>query len=366
MKRADDIYHEDSVPSFARRGAHRSYRKKKVRSSAHHEAGIHMGGQSRSNRVFRGEHSAGNYSRKLIVALLCMVVLVYIAFLINSFRKGPENSSSGVSRAPETPPASRITDGPALEDIEELIAGNIQVDRDLLRVYTMLEAGNHKAAQEKLNQALQNRPENLDAKKAQAFIYAGQHRNEKAAVLLMDILRRDPGDEEARQALIRALAALGSYEAVLESADWYLRDQPYTIEVHYTAAQAALELGQVPKAIMHLKRIIEIDNRYRPARNLLGVAYRRQGAYDKAIEVFLEQLDYTDADSSAYYNLAICYAAQKQSEEAVACLQQAIDLFGASFIQAWLQSEHFDAVRSSPAFEALKTRLVSNAVSKPQ
>ena len=92
------------------------------------------------------------------------------------------------------------------------------------------------------------------------------------------------------------------------------------------------------------------------AQNKLGVAYSQLGEYVKAIQLFNGVLEKNAADSTTYYNLAVCYAKQSMADQAVETLARAQALFPKDFVNTWAKSRDFDPIRNDPLFVALASQ----------
>ena len=62
------------------------------------------------------------------------------------------------------------------------------------------------------------------------------------------------------------------------------------------------------------------------AHNYMGVAYKKRGLYEEAIEEFKKAIKFKPDDATTYYNLACAYALKKDNKNALLNLKKAIEL----------------------------------------
>lgn len=106
-----------------------------------------------------------------------------------------------------------------------------------------------------------------------------------------DGLAPPPGSPAVREAVDglevgHRLMAAGEYEVALRS---YLRaasEQGATVDVLSALGSANLRLGRLQQAELMLRRAIEVDERFVPAWNNLGVVLMETGRYGEARRVF--------------------------------------------------------------------------------
>ena len=370
MKPSDDIYHEDSVPALARKDNHRTQKRKKKSSGSHSSRPRIPGGADnhyprRPAAVHRSRRKhkqmATDRARLLVVGALLLLLLLYLGWLFYSmFGDSPvvlfEEEiviSEPVDEA-MTEAAPQLLGGEALI---ALIDAERSVEQRVAKIYSLIEKKDYSMAKQWILESLETMPGNVNLKKMLVTVCLAAEQYGEALEHVLDVLERTPKDVEARIALVNVLTGLHDDAAVVVAADWLLEAQPYSIDAHFAAARAYLNLDRAEPAISHLRRILSIDRDHRPAQSLLGIAYRKQRAFGKAIRLFQEQMKRDDQDSMLFYNLAVCYAELGDTPQSVEWLQRAADLFGNSFVSTWLESADFDRYRTEEAFQHLSESL---------
>ena len=105
-----------------------------------------------------------------------------------------------------------------------------------------------------------------------------------------------------------------------------------TVAAHYNAGRAALDLGQLAKAIEHFTAAIAAAPGYEPPYADRAVAYIRQKNYDKAVVDLTKALDLTANVASAavraplFANRGTTYGTLKQLDRSIADFDQALAL----------------------------------------
>lgn len=183
-------------------------------------------------------------------------------------------------------------------------------------------AGNVAGAVALYQEVLQRYPDDAQSRARLAEIYRQQNDHDKAMELARAALMRDPNSTTALKVMIRsyldrkqlAMAKLVALRGVkLDGADPELhhavglillregqKDEARlsfqkALEVrddyvpsHVAMAQLALETEDYPGAEEHLRRILQADGKNATAHLNLGIAYKGQGQYDKAMQEYDE------------------------------------------------------------------------------
>lgn len=202
-----------------------------------------------------------------------------------------------------------------LRDASELAPGIIALHSELARLYELKQ--DFAGAEKEWRVVLANNPESLSARLrlASVFLLGGQPAN------------------------------------ALETAQWALESDPYSVEGHQIAASALTSLKQPSGAIAHLRRLVSGNQDDLVAQNNLGAAYLAVNDYGNALKIFHDVLRVDPGNSVAFYNIAVVHARRGNVADAVDTLVQAARKLGATFVLTWTQSEDFDPIRAGAAFQ---------------
>jgi tetratricopeptide (TPR) repeat protein len=213
----------------------------------------------------------------------------------------------------------------------------------------------------RLKEGLVLDPQMLELKIAAARIHVQQKEYATACDLLIDVVAADPSNDSAKIALASALSGLQQHEDALEVARWVIEGDAYNEQALRIAAAASLDVGRPGEAIGHLRRVVSVNPTDVSARNSLGMAYMKSLDFVKAAEAFAEILQGDPGNSAALYNLAVCYARQGMTDNAIAVLETAAEQFGESFVLAWTKTQDFSGLEGAAGFRSLQQRLDKSA-----
>ncbi len=287
----------------------------------------------------------------VFLLLLILGAIVFIRVLHNK-KNFPGNRNAAPNAVEAVKPPSGDTAGSLLEQLVALKEKAKNTERQLTMIYGLLDDGSLDRAQELMNQLRSVAPDGPVIHRVQALIYLGKKDYQPAARELIAALSMMPENWDNKMGLSRALLAMKEYEAALVVSEWMLEEQPYSVEARCAAASAGLNLDRTSQAVLHLKKVMEMDSDNREARQMLSDAYRKQGDYDKAIKLLSDQLAEDERDSLVYYKLAVCYASMNDAEGCLNWLRKASTLFGHSFVNSWVNAAEFDNVKTNAAFVA--------------
>ncbi len=112
-----------------------------------------------------------------------------------------------------------------------------------------------------------------------------------------------------------------------------------------TLGALLLASGDKEKALHYLTLMYHIRPDYYPNLNNLGILYRREKKYDKAIEFFKKAVNTTKRPIQAYSNLGMTYVAMKKYDLAINAFLKAYDLDN-HYFQNLLNIGYFMAITS--------------------
>lgn len=348
---------ESSSPDSASSHSHEHRRKRR----GHHN---HGHANDEDARRFKPSRRRGlkakkpSHSNLYIYAGLAFVLGIYGYFFLKAkFQRDPAHKfvpPANESAAPDD------TEGLARQDETAWVLATIQTgnrsDYAIEEAERLLKDRLVTQAERSLTLTLTQAPDVAEVHLMLAKVYVEKAEYNKAKESLRNVLEREPGNTKARILLATILSSQGNYEASLAVAHWILKEDPYRVEAHRVASKAYLNTERPALAIPHLRRIVNLAGDDILAENTLAMAYCRTGFYDKATQLLVRGLERDRSNSVTYYNLSICYAYQHRTEELIETLDEAITGFGKSFVQTWLESRDYDAVREDPKFNAFLER----------
>jgi serine/threonine protein kinase/tetratricopeptide (TPR) repeat protein len=207
-------------------------------------------------------------------------------------------------------------------------------------------------------------------------------------------LELDPKLAEAHWARGVALAIAKQYTEANAAFEQSIRLEPNLVEAHHFYARALLQQGDRPRAadefraatrlrpedyqpllflsqvledpaeaeavrqsaLVALERHLEFNPDDPRALNLGGILAAQCGQADKGMEWTRRALASSPDDSNLLYNVACFYAVQGQSNEALDCLEKAVE--NGWRARDWLTHDpDMDSLRSDPRYQALVNRL---------
>ncbi|MBL6931920.1 MAG: tetratricopeptide repeat protein [Rhodospirillales bacterium] len=187
-------------------------------------------------------------------------------------------------------------------------------------------SGQFRNAAKSLEKVLRINPDNFDATNALAIANANLGNNEDALALFEKTTRLRPDDAVAHYNFARALEGGGQIDKALAS---YLR----SVEIDPYNAAGYVNLGNLfhanadsVTAVGHYQRALEIDGSLAVAHINLGNVFKEQERFDDAAECYLRGLAIEPNYVEAIISLADTHAKMGQLDKAAAGYQKAVSL----------------------------------------
>jgi serine/threonine protein kinase/cytochrome c-type biogenesis protein CcmH/NrfG len=197
-------------------------------------------------------------------------------------------------------------------------------------------------------------PDLVEARLALAYVHGWKYEYAKAAEILREAVRLDPGNSHAWDTLSWVLGYEQPPKAVEaeKAAREAIRLQPSLMIAQYHLGRALLLQGRYEEASKTFEHAAELGE---AAYGDLGAAqiYLAQGNYDAAAARLLKNGEPKEAINS--YFLSAAYAGKGDKEKALASLQRTLSL-GYRDFAALDASPYFASLRSDPRFQQLIRR----------
>jgi TolB-like protein/Flp pilus assembly protein TadD len=211
--------------------------------------------------------------------------------------------------------------------------------------------------------ALELAPDLAEAHVSRGLALSYSKRYEEAEREFEFALRLDPKLFEAHYLYGRARFEQGKNTEAAQLFEEASRLRPDDYQAPVFRWQALVALGRKAdaeachrQALQVLERHVELNPEDSRALNLGGVVLARGGRGEQAREWVKRALAIDPEDSWMLYNTACFYAVQGERDEAIKCLEQALELgFGH---REWIDHDSdLDSLRDHPRFQALLSQL---------
>jgi tetratricopeptide (TPR) repeat protein len=183
----------------------------------------------------------------------------------------------------------------------------------LAEIYRL--SGDHDRAMEMARQALIREPKSLTAHKVMMQSYLDRKQVSMAKLVAFRALKIDENDPELYHAIGLILLAENEPTKAQLQFKRAIEVRPDYLPSHVMLAKTALQQENYPGAEEHLRRILQANGKSAEAHLDLGIAYKGQGQYDKALQEYdlAEQLNPELA--AIYLNRGIILHRYKDSPE---------------------------------------------------
>jgi tetratricopeptide (TPR) repeat protein len=217
-------------------------------------------------------------------------------------------------------------------------------------------------AEEASLRALELDPHLSEAHGARGFVLLESKRFEEAEEEFLAAIRLDPSQFDARYFYARACFAQGRLEdaaRLFQEASDVREDY----QAAFFAAQALEALGRESEATERYRRALSVAEKHMElnpddprAATMRAVSLCRVGDREAGLQWAERALDIDPDDAGVRYNVACLYSLEEQTEEAMRCLERAVEAgFGN---REWIEQDpDLNPLREHPRFQELVARL---------
>jgi len=183
----------------------------------------------------------------------------------------------------------------------------------LAEIYRL--SGDHDRAMEMARLALMREPKSLTAQKVMMLSYLDRKQTSLAKLVAQKALKIDESDPELYYTI--GLIFLAEREPGKAQQQFKKAGElrPDYLPAQVMLAKTALQQEDYPGAEQHLRRILQVSGKNAQAHLDLGVAYKGQGAYDKALQEYDIAEELNPQLAAIYLNRGIILHRQKDSPE---------------------------------------------------
>jgi len=174
------------------------------------------------------------------------------------------------------------------------------------------------------NEALQIRPDYLDARLGLVDAHDQAGAKAEAIAELQGILRQHPDDAEAENRLGCLLVNSGRPEEGIQHLERVVRLNPGFADAENNLGSALVGVGRGPEAVAHFERALRLNPNLGEVQNNLGLLLARLGRNAEAISHFEQALRVRPDLGAAHGNLGLVLARVGRWQEAIVELEQAV------------------------------------------
>ncbi|MDJ0803519.1 MAG: tetratricopeptide repeat protein [Desulfobacterales bacterium] len=207
-------------------------------------------------------------------------------------------------------------------------------------------------ARDHFRRAVQINPRNATAQSNLATALARQGRMQEARAHFQQAVAVDPYLESAILPLAMIHAHQGEIEAAQAVLEAGLRRMPDNASIAYELGQLHHQRGDLDQAAARYRDVIALAPQNGKALNGLARIHYQKQEYDEALRLFLKLSQQFPNHPEIDYNIACVYARQRQTQNALTWLRQAIDK-GYRDWQRMKTDPDLESIRHTPAFEEL-------------
>jgi tetratricopeptide (TPR) repeat protein len=241
------------------------------------------------------------------------------------------------------------------------IAGAVALYQDVLKRYPddgasrarlaeiYRQTGDHDKGMEFARAALMREPQSTTALKVMMRSYLDRKQLAMAKLVALRAVKIDENDPELHHTVGLILQHEGDADGARLQFKRALEARPDYIPSHIILAQLALDFEDYPGAEEHLRKILQAGGKSAAAHLNLGIAYKGQGQYDKAMQEYDEAEKLDPKLAAIYLNRAIIlHRAKDAPERALELYKRYISLAGGE-VALSAESPVFNLLREAEA-----------------
>ena len=195
-----------------------------------------------------------------------------------------------------------------------------------LEAFTLIALGRLSEAAVIINQILAREPYNREALFAAAELDIAQGRSGDAVIRYRDAVRRFPDDRRLLVSLALVLGSLGDYDGARSYIERAQLQHGGDYRVHYYAAYLASKSGRLSDGIKFAEDALYYRPGNMPTKALMASLRYRSGQYEEAARLADELIAANRNDSRSWYLKGIAYIKMGRLQEAQSLLSTALDI----------------------------------------
>jgi len=250
-----------------------------------------------------------------------------------------------------------IQDQNSREQFAERIEFWKEADRLVRSADALLQHNNQDQAIEQCQNALRLDPAHIGALERLARLYYAKGNHVEAINAYIRLLSVDPSREKIQKRLIEALNAYGDHDAVKYTAEWYLEENAYDVDVQRYLANALYAREDFAAAAEAFGKVLRELPRDVQVLEQQASAFMQVQQYEKALVPLATLRKHNNKNPVYHKQIAVCQAQLQQGYETVQTLGRAAQVFGVQIILGFIQDPQFDPVREERAFQAFVDRV---------
>ncbi len=191
-----------------------------------------------------------------------------------------------------------------------------------------------KALADRLKEALQKNPEDIQILYDLGEIYMEMHRYGEAIPPLREVVNKEPEYKSARLHLGRAQMEMGRDDDALEHLKEAMRLNPESeiikkalSQVHSNLSTAYGRMKNQRESENHFKEAVKIIPNFGPAHLSMGICYTELGRYKEALGKIQDALNFDkNLTVQAHYNFGEVYSKLKNTKKAIKHYKEAVSV----------------------------------------
>jgi tetratricopeptide (TPR) repeat protein len=200
----------------------------------------------------------------------------------------------------------------------------VQTETHTLFGNALARTGSVDPAIAQYQQALECKPENLEAHGGLGCLLLQKGRVEEANAHFQSALELAPDDAQAHRRLGGFLLGYGRADEAIAQYQKALQIEPDILEAQGGLGCLLLQKGRVVEANTHLQKALELEPDHAEAHSDLGDFLLRNGRADEAIPQYQKALQIKPGETEVLYNLGNALLQAGRGDEAISRFQEAL------------------------------------------